>query len=84
MARYMLPIRGRPEVSQALAARWLERAIGVVYRPDTERVSHYFHADVARQFDGVIHVDRSTAIRPLETSPHWRDEEVPETYPSGL
>ena len=62
----------------------LERAIGVIYRPQTERQSHYFHARVAEQFDALIHVDRSTALVPLEPSPHWYHEEVPETYPSGL
>jgi erythromycin esterase-like protein len=62
----------------------IERAIGVVYRPQTERQSHYFHARVAEQFDALIHVDRSTALVPLEPSPHWYHEEVPETYPSGL
>jgi erythromycin esterase-like protein len=62
----------------------LERAIGVIYRPQTERQSHYFHARVTDQFDALIHVDRSTALVPLEPSPHWYHEEVPETYPSGL
>jgi erythromycin esterase-like protein len=62
----------------------LERAIGVIYRPQTERQSHYFHARVTEQFDSLIHVDRSTALVPLEPSTHWYHEEVPETYPSGL
>jgi erythromycin esterase-like protein len=62
----------------------LERAIGVIYRPQTERQSHYFHARVAEQFDALIHVDRSTALVPLEPSSRWYHEEVPETYPSGL
>ena len=62
----------------------LERAIGVIYRPQTERQSHYFHARVTEQFDALIHVDRTTALVPLEPSPHWYREEVPETYPSGL
>jgi erythromycin esterase-like protein len=66
------------------ASPLLERAIGVIYRPQTERQSHYFHARVTDQFDAVIHVDRSTALVPLEPSPHWYHEEVPETYPSGL
>ena len=66
------------------AAPLLERAIGVIYRPQTERQSHYFHARVTEQFDSLIHVDRSTALVPLEPSPHWYHGEVPETYPSGL
>ncbi len=62
----------------------LERAIGVIYRPQTERQSHYFHARITEQFDALIHIDRTTALVPLEPSPHWYREEVPETYPSGL
>jgi erythromycin esterase-like protein len=61
----------------------LERAIGVIYRPDTERVSHYFKARLADQFDAVIHIDETRALEPLEV---WsRDEaDLPETYPSAL
>lgn len=62
----------------------LERAIGVIYRPETERVSHWFHADMARQFDAVIHLDRTTAVEPLERTSTWDAGEPPETYPSGL
>ena len=62
----------------------LERAIGVIYRPQTERQSHYFQARLTEQFDALIHVDRTTALVPLEPSPNWYHEEVPETYPSGL
>jgi erythromycin esterase-like protein len=62
----------------------LERAIGVIYRPQSERQSHYFHARLTEQFDALIHIDRTTALVPLEPSPHWYHEEVPETYPSGL
>jgi len=62
----------------------LERAIGVIYRPQTERLSHYFHADLARQFDAVVHIDRSSALQPLERSALWQLEEPAETYPSGL
>ena len=62
----------------------LERAIGVIYRPQSERQSHYFQARVTEQFDALIHIDRSTALVPLEPSIHWWHEEVPETYPTGL
>lgn len=62
----------------------LERAIGVIYRPETERVSHWFHADLARQFDAVIHLDRTTAVEPLERTARWDAGEPPETYPTGL
>ena len=62
----------------------LQRAIGVIYRPQTERQSHYFQARVTEQFDALIHIDHTTALVPLEPSPHWYREEVPETYPTGL
>jgi erythromycin esterase-like protein len=66
------------------AAPLLERAIGVIYRPQTERQSHYFQARIVDQFDALIHVDHTVALVQLEPSPHWYHEEVPETYPSGL
>ena len=61
----------------------LERAIGVIYMPRTERQSHYFHARLAQQFDAYLHFDVTSAVRPLEITEPWK-EEVAETYPSGL
>jgi erythromycin esterase-like protein len=62
----------------------LERAIGVIYRPDTERESHWFAARLRSQFDAVIHLDRTTAVQPLERSSMWDEGEPPETFPTGL
>jgi erythromycin esterase-like protein len=62
----------------------LERAIGVVYRPQTERTSHWFHASLARQFDAVLHFDATTAVEPLERTTIWDEGEAPETFPTGL
>ncbi len=62
----------------------LERAIGVVYAPHTERQSHYFYASLAQQFDAVIHYDTTSAVEPLEKSSMWIEGEAPEAYPSGL
>jgi len=59
----------------------LERAIGVIYRPETERASHYFHARIADQFDALIHIDRTSALEPLEATSEWEAGELPETYP---
>jgi erythromycin esterase-like protein len=67
-----------------LRGRRLERAIGVVYRPETERISHYFHARLADQFDAVIHLDETHALEPLERSSEWEAGELPETYPWGV
>jgi erythromycin esterase-like protein len=62
----------------------LERAIGVIYRPDTEFYSHYFHARLPDQFDGVFHFDTSSAVEPLDRSRYWVKGEAPETFPSGV
>lgn len=62
----------------------LERAIGVIYRPDTERQSHYFHASLSSQFDAVLHFDHTSAVRPLEITAQWTLPEVPETFPTGV
>src|SRR5664279_2658351 len=62
----------------------LERAIGVIYRPETERQSHYFEARLSEQFDAVIHMDRARALEPLERTPLWNLGEPAETYPTGL
>jgi erythromycin esterase-like protein len=70
--------------SSLVPSRLLERAIGVVYHPSTERVSHYFYADLARQFDWLIHCDTTHALVPLDKTAQWLQGEVPETYPSGL
>jgi erythromycin esterase-like protein len=70
-------------VHDALSSRRLERAIGVIYRPETERRSHYFHASLPEQFDLVIHVDETRALEPLEP---WslQEADLPETYPTGV
>ena len=60
------------------------RAIGVVYRPETERQSHYLSARLADTFDAVIHLDHTAALEPLLRHEGWDDAEPPETYPSGL
>jgi erythromycin esterase-like protein len=62
----------------------LERAIGVIYLPKSERVSHYFHAQLPAQFDAVLHFDDTRAVEPLERVAIWETGEVPETYPSTL
>lgn len=61
----------------------LERAIGVIYRPDTERISHYFQAKLRSQFDAILHFDETTALEPLDRPPEPVTPE-PETYPSAL
>ena len=69
------------EVREALSTPRLERAIGVIYRPETERVSHWFEADLPRQFDVVCHIDETTALRPLDHTAAWDHQSLPGTYP---
>ncbi|HUT76540.1 MAG TPA: erythromycin esterase family protein, partial [Polyangia bacterium] len=59
-------------------------AIGVIYRPETERQSHWFAADIAAQFDAVVHIDTTRAVEPLERGQRWALGEPPETYPTAL
>jgi protein-L-isoaspartate(D-aspartate) O-methyltransferase len=70
-----------PELRKDLSEARLERAIGVIYRPETERASHYFQAVLPRQFDEYIWIDRTEAIEPLRIEAVKR---VPDTYPFGL
>ena len=84
MPRLLLPLRTDLELAAAMSPRRLERAIGVIYRPDTERRSHYFHARLANQFDVVVHIDETRAVEPLERTALWTRGEPAETYPTGL
>jgi erythromycin esterase-like protein len=82
--RFLIPLRTDRDLSSLLASPRLERAIGVLYRPETERASHYFHARLAEQFDFVLHFDETRAVEPLERNALWEAGEVAETFPSGL
>jgi len=82
LERFLLILRGHRVAG--LGEPRLERAIGVIYRPETERISHYFHASLPVQFDAVLHFDRTRAVEPLERTALWQKGEVPETFPSGV
>ena len=83
-ARFMLPLRGHAELQRLATPQRLQRAIGVIYRPETERQSHYFMTHLAQQFDALIHIDETAALEPLDRGPVWDGGEPPETYPSGV
>ena len=68
----------------ALEVVRLGRAIGVIYLPQTERHSHYFHVRPSDQFDAMIHIDSTRALEPLEPTSVWVAGENPETFPTGL
>jgi protein-L-isoaspartate(D-aspartate) O-methyltransferase len=78
---FLLPLRTSPELVELLVEPRLERAIGVIYRPETERASHYLHAILPDQFDEFVWFDESTAVHPLGAR---ELEEMPDTYPFGL
>jgi len=79
----MLSLKGMAEydLTERLMKPLLERAIGVVYRPESELASHYFEAKLPLQFDKYIWIDRTSAIHPLEV---LEVESMPETYPFGV
>jgi len=64
--RFLLDLTADTEARRALMTPRLERAIGVIYRPQTERLSHYFHAVLPRQFDAMLHYDTTRAVEPME------------------
>jgi erythromycin esterase-like protein len=81
---FMLCPLASGEAGEALLEPRLERAIGVIYRPQTERQSHWFGASAARQFDALVHIDRTRGVEPLERTREWDLREPPETYPTAL
>jgi erythromycin esterase-like protein len=81
---FFLGLRGNEGAILGLRKPRLERAIGVIYRPETERLSHYFGARLPHQFDAILHYDVTRAVEPLERTGLWERGELPETYPSTL
>jgi erythromycin esterase-like protein len=82
--RFWLDFARHPELARELRRPRFERAIGVIYRPETERFSHYFRARLADQFDAILHFDETRAVEPLERRLTRHAAEVEETFPSGL
>ena len=83
MRNFLIDLKPGP-AAVVLRQPRLERAIGVIYLPQTERQSHYFDARLSEQFDVVIHFDETTALQPLEREAVWESGEPPETYPTGV
>jgi erythromycin esterase-like protein/predicted phosphoribosyltransferase len=81
---FMVSFQSALRASGVLAPARLERAIGVIYRPQTERQSHYFRARAADQFDALIHIDETRALEPIERTARWDAGELPETYPHAV
>ena len=81
---FWLRLRDDGRAASELYRPRLERAIGVIYRPENELVSHYFEAHLSEQFDYVVHFDETRAVEPLERTVEWQRGEPPETYPTAL
>jgi erythromycin esterase-like protein len=82
--RFLLALRADDPLKRGLSNARLERAIGVIYRPETERMSHYFQARLPDQFEAVLHFEETRAVEPLERSAGWEAGEVPETFPFAV
>jgi erythromycin esterase-like protein len=82
--RFLLILNDSEAIMRQLRDPRLERAIGVIYRPETERQSHYFQARLAEQFDAVLHFDKTRAVQPLESTEEWEAGELPETFPFAV
>jgi erythromycin esterase-like protein len=83
LGRFLIDLREgeRPQARHGLLSPLLERFIGVIYRPDTERWSHYSECSLPRQFDAFVWFDETSAVTPLETR---RRPGPDETWPFGL
>ncbi|HZY67620.1 MAG TPA: erythromycin esterase family protein, partial [Devosia sp.] len=79
--RSLTDLRPAGELREALSKPRLERAIGVIYRPETERQSHYFDAVLPEQFDAYVWLEETTAVTPIAAD---TPQGTPETFPSGL
>ncbi|MEA2528884.1 MAG: hypothetical protein QOG89_528 [Thermomicrobiales bacterium] len=81
---FVLDLHDDSDAIAHLRGPCLQRAIGVIYRPETERLSHYFHARLPDQFDAMIHLDETLALEPLELTGEWERGEAPETFPFAV
>ncbi len=63
--RFLLDLRGKSSVADLLREEKLQRAIGIIYRPETEGMSHYFYTSLPRHYDFLIHIDKTEAVIPL-------------------
>jgi erythromycin esterase-like protein len=81
--RFLLTLNDN-SVADPLKEQRLERAIGVIYLPKTERLSHYFYVSLPAQFHAVLHFDETHALEPLDPPSNWPAGDGPDTFPSGM
>jgi erythromycin esterase-like protein len=83
LPRFLLNLRDENAAIEGLRHERLQRAIGVIYRPETERMSHYFHARLPDQFDALIHLDETRAVEPLDRTATWEQGEASQAHHYG-
>lgn len=81
---FLLNLRDKAMARHLLKEPRLARFIGVIYRPDSERISHYDNVVMPEQFDAVLHIDKTRAVLPLPEEPEPTVSHADETYPTGL
>lgn len=84
LPQFLLVLRDDNPAIGNLRQPRLERAIGVIYQPETERISHYFYARLPEQFDAVIHIDDTKGVQPLDRTADSQMNEPPETFPFAI
>jgi erythromycin esterase-like protein len=82
VARFLLDLSRDDALRERLIERRLERFIGVIYRPESELLSHYADASLPQQFDAFVWFDETSAVTPL--GPEHAGPEVPDTWPFGM
>lgn len=81
---FILNLREETALNRLLKSPQLQRAIGVIYRPETERISHYYFSRLPYQFDAIVHLDNTKPLVPLEQLSRSSNQELPDTYPEGF
>ena len=81
---FILEFRDNPKLQECLSIELLQRFIGVIYLPQSEYLSHYYKAQISKQFDALIYISETTAVEPLKVTPKWQSGEADDTYPFGM
>jgi len=84
LGNFILNLREKNKATEILKQPLLQRFVGVIYHPETELLSHYFHASLTKQFDFFVHIDNTNALEAITAIPKLETEELEETYPTGL
>lgn len=81
---FLLPLKHGGAAEQMLHVSRLQRALGVIYLPEAEHTHHYLYTRLPYQFDAIIHLDTTTALKPLAYLANGQNHQELETYPTGI